>query len=395
MEPFLVVADPGAPPGLGDATALADLAWTFHRGWRGYAPTPLYHLDGLARRLGVGAILLKDESHRFGLNAFKGLGASFAMHRWMATRDLDDAAVFTTATDGNHGRAVAWMARRLGHRAVIFMPAGSAVARIEAIENEGAQVVLVDAGYDAAVRLALQAAETRGWIAIQDTATPAYQEVPAWIAAGYWTMARELEPAVHGPQRVEVDVILLHAGVGTWPAAMVQYYWARYGERRPRLVVVEPELAACVMESVRAGHPVHVDRSRRTIMAGLDCRFPSTVAFDVLRQSVDAFVAIPDRQAEAAMRVLATPDPGAGDPVVVAGESGAASLAGLMALMDDPAYGTVRRHIALGPETRVLVWSTEGATDPVGWERVVGRPLPASNGGQRAERRGPAGGSGG
>jgi diaminopropionate ammonia-lyase len=373
--PFVLVDEPISSPGVAETAALADLAWTFHRSFHRYSPTPLHRLDHFASELGVASLLLKDESSRFGLNAFKGLGASFAMHHWLATHDVDDAAVFTTATDGNHGRAVAWMARQLGFRSVIFMPTHSVPARIAAIQNEGAKVVLVEEGYDAAVQQALSAGETHGWIVIQDTATDGYREVPDWIGAGYWTMARELEPAVHGVDRAEVDVVLLHAGVGTWPAATVQYYWNRYGERRPKIVVVEPTEAACVLESVRAGHPTPAGGSLRTIMAGLNCGYPSTTAFDVLRRSVDAFIAIPDLWAKRAMRRLATPGPD--EAMVVAGESGAASTAGLMALMRDPAYEAVRRHIGLGPNSRVLVWSTEGATDPVGWERIVGRAVVA------------------
>ncbi|MGH7593164.1 MAG: diaminopropionate ammonia-lyase [Gemmatimonadales bacterium] len=360
------------PPGIVGTALLAELAWTFHRGHREYAPTPHRRFDVLARELGLGSLMIKDESPRFGLNAFKSLGPSFAMHHWLATHDVAADAVFTTATDGNHGRAVAWMARQLGHPAVVYMPRYSVAARVAAIQNEGAKVVLVDEGYDAAVQLALQAAASQGWIAIQDTATEQYHQVPQWIGAGYWTMARELESAVHGPDRADIDVVLLQGGVGTWPASMVQYYWHRYGARRPRLVVVEPIEAACLLESVRIGRPTRATGSLRTIMAGLNCGYPSVDAFDILRQSVDAFIAIPDSWAELAMRRLAE-----NEPPLVAGESGAASVAGLMVLMRDPAYSAVRDHVGLGGDSRVLVWSTEGATDPAGWERVVGRPVPA------------------
>jgi diaminopropionate ammonia-lyase len=367
------------PPGAADTAALAELAWHYHRGLRGYRPTPLRPLPALARELGIGALLLKDESWRLGLNAFKGLGPSFAIHHWLASHPADHDTVFTTATDGNHGRAVAWTARRLGFRAVIYMPSYSVRARIDAILHEGAQVVLVDEGYDAAVALAMAAGREHGWTVVQDTATAEYQEVPQWIAAGYWTMARELEPEVHAADAPAVDVVLVHAGVGTWPAAMVQYYWHRYGAAAPRLVVVEPVEAACVLESVVAGHPTPATGSLRTIMAGLNCGFPSLTAFAQLQYSVDAFIAIDDDWAERAMRTLAGPvvaEPGA-DPSVVAGESGAASVAGLMALLRDERYVSVRERVGIGPRSRVLVWSTEGATDPVGWERVVGRPVPA------------------
>lgn len=369
--PYFLVDDPVPPSGLAATAALAEEAWPFHRSLRQYRPTPLQPLPSLAAVLGIGALHLKDESSRFGLNAFKALGASFAMHRWLATHDVAADAVFTTATDGNHGRAVAWMARQLGMRAVIFMPAHSVPARVAAIENEGARVVLVAEGYDAAVQRALAAGLADGWIVIQDTATASYTEVPGWIEAGYWTMVRELEPLLHPADQPAVDLVLLHAGVGTWPAAMVQYYWHRYGVRRPRIVVVEPLEAACVLDSVRAGHPTLATGSLRTIMAGLNCGFPSIAAFETLCRGVDAFVAITDQWAERAMRLLA-----GGTPPVVAGESGAASVAGLMALQQDPAFDAVRKHIALGPTTRVLVWSTEGATDPVAWEAIVGWPPP-------------------
>lgn len=375
MIPCVLRERTEAPPGLDRAARLAGFAWSFHHTLRPYRPTPVRALPALAQSLGIGALWLKDESSRFGLGAFKALGASFAMHRYREEHDVGGDAVFTTATDGNHGRAVAWMARILGMRSVIYMPAHSVRARVEAIVNEGAQVVLVEEGYDAAVERAQAAGRTHGWIVIQDTTTPDYREIPEWIGAGYWTMARELESTINGADAPEVDLVVLHAGVGTWPAAMVQYFWHRYGARRPKIVIVEPVEAACVLESVRAGRPVMATGSLRTMMAGLNCGFPSLGALAVLRDSVDALIAIPDEWAGLAMRRLASGD--GGDPVVVAGESGAASVAGLLALAADPDGAAIRERLQLTRESRVLVWSTEGATDPEHWARVVGRPVPA------------------
>jgi len=369
-----LVKQTAAPPRLDELAALGDEALAFHRALPDYTATPLHRLSGLAHSLGIAKLLLKDESTRFGLNAFKGLGASFAVHKWLLTHAPGKPVTFTTATDGNHGRAVAWSARRAGHRAVVFIPAYARQARIDAIRGEGAEVVLVAEGYDAAVRHAHEARAREGWIVIQDTADAQYTEIPEWIAAGYWTHARELEPAPHAPDRPAIDLVLLHAGVGTWAAAMVAYYWHRYGAARPRLAIVEPTRAACVLAAVEAGRPTAIDTSKRTVMAGLDCALVSTTALEALARSTDAFFAIDDAWALEAMRRLATPM--GHDPIVVAGESGAASVAGLMALLGHGELAPVRDHLGIGPTTRVLVWSTEGATDPVHWEEVVGRKPP-------------------
>lgn len=341
-----------------------------------YRPTPLHDLPALAAELEVASLHLKDESARFGLKAFKALGASFAIDRWLTRHpDRRDDVTFATATDGNHGRAVAWAARRLGAGAVIFIPADAAEARVEAIRREGAEVVLVADGYDAAVAMVHERAERSGWVVIQDCAGPGYEEIPEWIAAGYWTHARELESTLFREDSPGVDLVMLHAGVGTWAASMVSYLWHRYGTRRPRIVVVEPSEADGVLASAQTGRLSPARGSMHTIMAGLNCGWPSSTALPALTHGVDALIAIPDHWAEAAMRRLATPRDG--EPMVIAGESGAASVAGLLAMAGDPTLAPVRRHLGLPPRPRVLVWSTEGATDPEGWTRVVGRPVPS------------------
>lgn len=367
-----LVESPAAPPGIDRLATLSDQAYRFHQSLPGYQPTPLHHLPSLAHSIGIGDLHLKDESPRFGLNAFKGLGASFAIHKWLETHPGAGRVTFTTATDGNHGRSVAWAARQAGHPAKIFIPSHAAAARVAAIRAEGAEVVLVEEGYDAAVALAHQAAEREGLVVIQDGARPGYTDVPDWITAGYWTHARELEPAPHAADRADVDLVVLHAGVGTWPAAIVAYYWNRYGARRPRIAIVEPTRAPSVISGVLAGSAVQIDTPLRTVMAGLDCAQASTTALEILANSVDAFFTIDDAWALEAMRRLATPV--GHDPMVIAGESGAASLGGVMALLGHGDLAPVREHLGVDEDTRVLVWSTEGATDPVHWEQVVGRP---------------------
>jgi diaminopropionate ammonia-lyase len=372
---FHLVGNPSPPSGTERLSDLAREAHRFHLSMSEYRPTPCHQLDSLAEKLGIGSLLLKDESHRFGLNAFKGLGASFAIDRWLRENSPTDTTTFVTATDGNHGRAVAWSARRAGHRAVVYIPSHAKQSRVDSIRAEGAEVVLVSEGYDAAVRLVRAHAADRGWVAIQDTANDHYHTVPEWIAAGYWTHARELEPQTHALPDPTVDLVLLQAGVGTWASAMVAYYWHRYGRRRPKIVVVEPVSASCVMAGAVAGAAQEIESPDRTIMAGLDCALASTAGVKILKSSVDAFITVEDKWAIEAMRILANPT--SGDPMVVSGESGAAGLAGLMALKSEPGLAAVSDALGLGPTSRTLVWSTEGATDPVHWTKVVGRAIPA------------------
>lgn len=357
----------------------------FHEALPGYAPTPLLQLPALARALGVGTVLVKDESHRFELGAFKGLGASYAMVRWLqeerrragfdpaelaATLSAPPPArprTFAAATDGNHGRAVAWTARVLGHRAVIYIPAHSAAARVQHLRDQGAEVVLVEGSYDQAVARCAADAEARGWQVIGDTAWGDYQEIPAWVTLGYATLFEEIAEQAAAPP----DVVLLQCGVGSLAAAGVAAFRAP-GSPRPRLVCVEPTGAACAYESAVAGTSTTATGSLETIMAGLNCGTLSTTAWPWMRDHMALFLALGDGWAEAAMRRAWHPL--GGDPRFESGESGAAGLAGLLALAATP---EAARAIALGPDSTVLILNTEGATDPENWERVVAdRPEP-------------------
>jgi diaminopropionate ammonia-lyase len=341
----------------------------FHRTLPGYAPTPLRDLPGLAHALGVGQLWLKDESRRLGLPAFKVLGASWAMH---ALVEPGRPATFATATAGNHGRAVAWAARVLGQRAVIFVPAGTAPARMAAIRGEGAEVLVVDGTYDAAVTAAAAESAARGWRVVSDTAYPGYTEVPERIMAGYETLFAEVTDELAARDAREPDVVLLQAGVGGFAAAGARSWVRRRGAARPRLVVVEPTEADGFLESARApsGELRPGRGGQRTIMAGLNASVPSLVAWPVLRAAADVFLAVADPWTEEAMRLLRAGS--AGDVAVVAGESGAAGVAGLLALARHPDLAGLRRDLGLGPATAVLAVSTEGATDPASYRRIVG-----------------------
>ncbi len=344
----------------------------FHRSLPGYRPTPLLLLRGLAARLGLGGIQLKDESRRFDLKAFKVLGASWALHRILEGRG--GPVTVATATDGNHGRALAWAAARMGCPAVVFIPAHSAPARVENIRREGARVELVPGSYDDAVRLCAEASEANGWQVVADTGYQGYREIPGWIAEGYSTLFAELEEQREAAGWPAPDVVLIQAGVGGLLHAAADHFRAR--ERPPVLISVEPVEADALFVSIGSpgGQPAPSAGRQDSIMAGLNCGEVSLAAWPVIRESVSLFLTVEDRHAEAAMLRLA--GPAGPDPPVESGESGAAGLAGLLALLESPEGEEARRFLRLGPRSQVLLINTEGATDPAGYRRVVGAAPP-------------------
>ncbi|MBB6099983.1 diaminopropionate ammonia-lyase [Deinobacterium chartae] len=351
----------------------------FHRQLPGYAPTPLCEAPGIARRLGVAQLWVKDESSRLGLPAYKILGASWATWRALTERlGLAPAASgleelrarlagagpleLVAATDGNHGRAVARVARWLGIGAHILVPQDMSAARVEAIQAEGARVTRVSGSYDDAVEAAArQQGPSR--VVIADTAWPGYERVPGWVVDGYATLFLEADAALAAAGAPPPDLVLVQVGVGSLAAAAVKHY------RRPaghtRVVAVEPTRAACLLESLRAGRLTEVPGPHDSVMAGLNCGRPSPLAWPLLQRSLHAAVAIPDRRTEQAVRLLA----GEG---IRSGESGAAALGGLLELLEGPWAERARSALEIGPQTRVLVISTEGPTDPAAYARSLG-----------------------
>ncbi len=358
----------------------------FHRSFPMYAETPLASLSHLAKKLGVAGVYIKDESYRFGLNAFKVLGGSYAMARhiaeatgrpieevdyaWLtspASREAFGQATFFTATDGNHGRGVAWAARQLGQKAVVYMPKGSQQARFENIQKEGATVTIEEVNYDACVRIADAAAKrTPGGVVVQDTAWDGYEKIPAWIMQGYGTMAQEADEQL-GEKPTHV---IVQAGVGSLAGAVIGYFANRYPENPPVFIVVEAEEAACLYRSaIKAdGSIVFATGDMPTIMAGLCCGEPNTISFDILKNHTDVFAACPDWVAADGMRTLGAPM--TGDPRVISGESGAVGLGLLRAALVRGSEAELKAALKLTPESKVLMFSTEGDTDPVTYERV-------------------------
>ena len=325
--------------------------------WPGYAPTPLLPLPSMAKRAGVAEVLFKDEGRRFELQSFKALGGAYAVERLVAARGTDGLTV-SCATDGNHGRAVAWGARRAGIQAVIYIHDGVSEGRADAIRSFGATVVREGYNYDASVRASAEAARANGWQIVSDTSWPGYEDVPRDVMQGYAVLALEAEE-----QGAKPTHIFIQGGVGGLAAAILSHGWETNGPSRPRLIVVEPENAACLLESARAGRIVAIDGELDTIIAGLACGEPSILAWRLLAKGADAFMTISDDDARSAMRELATLG-------VVSGKSGVAGLAGLLNAAANPDW---RAALHLDANSRILCYGTEGATDPDVYRAIVGQ----------------------
>ncbi len=366
-------------------------ARTFHQSFPQYTTTPLVKLDVMADYLGVSEVYIKDESYRFGLNAFKVLGGSFAMAKYIAGqigKDVSELpynvltsdelrkefgqATFFTATDGNHGRGVAWAANKLGQKAVVYMPKGSTQYRLEAIRRENATATIEEFNYDDCVRLAAAEAEkVPNGIVVQDTAWDGYEEIPAWIMQGYGTMALEASEQLteYGCERP--THVFVQAGVGSLAGAVTGYFANRYPNNPPKIVVVEADTAACLYKGALAGDGEQriVDGDMPTIMAGLACGEPNTISWDILKNHVDVFVSAPDWVAAKGMRMSAAPFKG--DTPVVSGESGAVPFGLLACLMTMPEYAELKNILGLDKNSKVLCFSTEGDTDPDRYKEIV------------------------
>ncbi|WP_352427046.1 diaminopropionate ammonia-lyase [Enterocloster asparagiformis] len=370
-------------------------ARAFHESFPQYTTTPLTRLDRMAAYLGLKEVYVKDESYRFGLNAFKVLGGSFAMARFIASETGKDVselpyavltsdklreefgqATFFTATDGNHGRGVAWAANRLGQKAVVHMPKGSTQTRLENIAKEGAQVDIQEMNYDDCVRLAAkEAEETSRGVIVQDTAWDGYEEIPSWIMQGYGTMAMEAGEQLKDYGCDRPTHVFVQAGVGSLAGAVVGYFTNLYPDNPPTFVVVEADAAACLYKGAAAGDgdPRIVDGDMQTIMAGLACGEPNTISWDILKNHVKVFIAAPDWVAASGMRMLAAPIKG--DAPVTSGESGAAPFGALAAMMTMEEYRDLKHEIGLDENSRVLLFSTEGDTDPERYKNIVWKGL--------------------
>lgn len=363
----------------------ADRAWDVITQWHHYEPTPLTELFGLAQAVGLKQIWYKDEGGRFGLGSFKALGGAYAVYRLLCShieaqtgiqnvspadlqsgkfRELTKNITVTSATDGNHGRSVAWGAKLFGCKSVIYIHAEVSEAREKALKDLDSKVIRVDGNYDESVRQCATDAAENGWSIVSDTAWEGYEDIPKDVMEGYTVMGKETLNQLAGKKPTHIFV---QGGVGGLAAAVYDVFKTHWGDGMPRFVVVEPELADCLYESAREGKAVTVDVQEETVMAGLSCGEVSTVAWEVLREGSDDFITIPDSAIAPVMRLLA--EAPFGDKPIVAGESAVAGLAGVIGTKN---AADLAQALNLNEESSILVFGTEGATDPKIYREMTG-----------------------
>lgn len=361
----------------------------FHRGFGEYSVTPLHKLEGLANHFGLGNIFVKDESYRFGLNAFKVLGGAYAVGKYLADKlgvDISEVSfeylrsqevkekigeiTFVTATDGNHGRGVAWAANQLGQKSVVYMPRGSSQIRLDNIRKEGSDASIIDGNYEDAVELSDKMAKEHGWVVIQDTAWEGYEEIPTWIMQGYGTIIYEAMEQLNEHGIDKPTHVFLQAGVGSFAGAILGYLVDKFGEDRPITVIMEPDDANCLYLSSFSGKREIVEGDMPTIMAGLACGAPNTISYEILKDYADGYLSCPDYVAARGMRILASPLKR--DPQVTSGESGGAvGIGAITLLMEREDYKDIREKLGLDKNSVVLLISTEGDTDPDKYRDIV------------------------
>ncbi|ACQ55097.1 diaminopropionate ammonia-lyase [Clostridium botulinum] len=362
----------------------------FHQSFPQFTKTPLVNLDNLAKHLGVAGVYVKDESYRFGLNAFKVLGGSFSMGKYLAKKlgkdiselsyaklNSEDARkklgdiTFITATDGNHGRGVAWTATQLNQKSIVYMPKGSSLTRLENIRKEGAKASITEFNYDDAVRLAASEARENGWVMVQDTAWEGYEEIPTWIMQGYGTMASEALEQLKELNVEKPTHIFVQAGVGSLAGAVQGYFASVFKDECPITVIVEADEADCLYRSAIAGDgkPKAVTGDMPTIMAGLACGEANTIGWEVLKSYSSTFVSCPDWVSANGMRMLGNPMKE--DKKIISGESGAVTAGLLKAIMTEDDMKELREQLNLDENSRILLFSTEGDTDSDKYRKIV------------------------
>jgi len=368
----------------------AKKAFNFHKNIPGYRISPLKSLKNLSTFFRLGGIWVKDESDRLNLNSFKILGGSYAIYKHVKKvldikdRELSFAEltspenqkkltdlVLATATDGNHGRGVAWTASKLRLKSIIYVHKNTSEARINTIQSYGASVKIIDGTYDDAVKQVTLDAKKNNWQIISDTAWEGYEQIPTWIMQGYSSMYLEIQEQMAALGIIKPTHIFIQAGVGSLAASIVNYYKNLFEEDDPKTVIIEPDNANCIYQSALRNEkaPVNVEIINKTIMAGLECGSPNPIAWDILRKQADYFVSCPDYVAAKGMRIYAMPLHD--DPLIISGESGAVTLGALSFIMKHNGLVEFKKVLKLNADSQVLLINTEGNTDPMNFRQVV------------------------
>lgn len=358
----------------------------FHRKMPGYEPTPLISMKSLAHHLGLKNVFVKDESKRFGLNAFKVLGGSYALAKALANHIgiefsdfdfnnvlsfLEEPLTFITATAGNHGMGIAWAARELKQSAIVLMPKGASRISIDRIKSLGAECIVTDVNYDETVHVAEKMAHTHNYMLVQDTAWDGYEDIPMWVSQGYMTMAEEALKQIQASGSASPTHVMLQAGVGSMAGGVLGYLTDVIGLQALTSIIVEPVAADCLKRSAEnsSGELVRVDGDLTSIMKGLACGEVNPITWNVIKSCATFFASVSEDLSATGMRILANPLPG--DKPIIGGPSGAVNVGLIYAIMKSPEPSDFRKLLNLNADSSILIFNTEGDTDPNLYRKIV------------------------
>ena len=340
---------------------------SYHRTIENYKQSPLHRLSALSNYLKISNLYVKDESNRFGLDSFKVLGGSYAVSQIL--KKNPNISVFCTATDGNHGKGLAWSAEKYNKKCIVFVPKDTSKLRIKAITDLGAKVEQLEMNYEDTCKYAAEISLKMNWKLVQDTSWVNYELIPAYIMSGYLTHFIEMEDTFNKLNQPDLDIVIIQCGVGSWPASCIWYYLNRYGKNKPKIILVEPTESCGVYQSFHEGKRISPKGNLSTIMAGLNCGIPSKSAWEIIKRGCDGVIKINDSEVKLAMKMFYKPL--LEDIKIISGESGAAGLAGLIKCLNDNKLKKLKDHIGLNKDSRVLVFNSEGKTDKNSFSKIV------------------------
>ncbi|MAU63520.1 MAG: diaminopropionate ammonia-lyase [Flavobacteriaceae bacterium] len=340
---------------------------SFHRTFKNYKKSPLYKLSALSNFLKISKLYVKDESNRFGLDSFKVLGGSYAVNQIL--KNKPKVSIFCTATDGNHGKGLAWSAKKYKKKCIVYVPKNTSKQRIKSISELGASVEQLEMNYEDTCKYAAKISFKMNWELVQDASWDNYELIPAYIMSGYLTHFIEMEENINKIKQPDLDIVIIQCGVGSWAASCIWYYLSRYGKNKPKIVLVEPEESCGVYQSLNENKRISPKGNLSTIMAGLNCGIPSKSAWEIIKRGCDGVIKITDAEVMSAMNLFYKPL--SDDSKIISGESGAAGLAGLIKCIKDKKLKKIKDHIGLNKDSRVLIFNSEGKTDINSFSKIV------------------------